>query len=247
MAELLRPLSSVRNTIVSVGSHDNTLDVLADELHAAHGHLTLSSSHVGSMGGLMAIKKGGCHLAGTHLLDTTDGSYNISYIKKYLPNMPVRLIQLVFRDQGLIVPRRNPKRILGIEDLCREDIRFINRQTGSGTRILLDFKLKELDIAPGRVRGYDNEEFTHMSVAAGVLSGTVDVGLGIMAAAKALELDFIPVVTEQYDLLIPEAYFNSEPIQRLLETIRSDAFKARVEALGGYHTDKTGLEIDMGG
>lgn len=247
MAELLRPLSSVRNTLVCVGSHDNTLDVLADELHSRHGHLTLSSSHVGSMGGLMAIKKGGCHLAGTHLLDTTDGTYNISYIKKHLPRIPVRLIHLVLRDQGLIVPRGNPKNIRGIEDLCRKDVRFINRQSGSGTRILLDYKLKALDIAPDRVRGYDNEEFTHMSVAAGVLSGAVDVGLGIMAAAKALALDFVPVVTEQYDLVIPEAYFGSAPVQGLLETIRTDAFKARVETLGGYNTEKTGLEIALDG
>jgi putative molybdopterin biosynthesis protein len=245
MAELLRPLSSVRNTLVCVGSHDNTLDILADELHARHGHLTLSSSHVGSMGGLMAIKKGGCHLAGTHLLDTTDGTYNISYVKKHLPHIPVRLIHLVLRDQGLMVPRGNPKNIRGIEDLCRKDVRFINRQSGSGTRILLDYKLKALDIAPDRVRGYDNEEFTHMSVAAGVLSGAVDVGLGIMAAAKALSLDFVPVVTEQYDLVIPEAYFGSAPVQGLLQTIRTDTFKARVEALGGYNTKKTGMEIAL--
>lgn len=245
-AELLRPLSSVRNTIVSVGSHDNTLDILADELHARHGHLTLSSSHVGSMGGLMAVKKGGCHIAGTHLLDTSDGTYNVSYIKKFLPDMPVRLIHLVLRDQGLIVPRGNPKGILGIEDLCREDVNFINRQAGSGTRILLDYKLKALDIAPERVRGYDNEEFTHMSVAASVLSGAVDVGLGILAAARALGLDFVPVVTEQYDLLIPEVYVDTTPIQRLLETIRTGAFKARVESLGGYNTEKTGLEIALG-
>jgi putative molybdopterin biosynthesis protein len=246
-AELLKPLSSVRNTIVSVGSHDNTLDVLADELHARYGHLTLSSSHVGSMGGLMAVKKGGCHLAGTHLLDTSDGTYNVSYIKKHLPHVPVRLIHLALREQGLIVPRGNPKGILGIEDLARKDVSFINRQAGSGTRILLDYKLKELNISPDRVRGYDNEEFTHMSVAAGVLSGSIDVGLGILAAAKALGLDFLPVVTEQYDLLIPEAYFNSAPIQLLLEIIRTDTFKARVEALGGYNTEKTGLEIGLDG
>lgn len=244
-AELLKPLSSVRNTIVSVGSHDNTLDVLADELRARHGHLTLSSSHVGSMGGLMAIKKGGCHMAGTHLLDTADGTYNVSYVRKYLSNMPVRLIQLVLRDQGLIVPRGNPKNIHGIEDLSRDDVRFINRQGGSGTRILLDYKLNDLGISPERVRGYDHEEFTHMSVAASVLGGAVDVGLGILAAAQALGLDFIPVVTEQYDIVIPEIYFDSEPIRLLLATIRTDAFKQRVAKLGGYDTRNTGQEIAL--
>lgn len=244
-AELLKPLSHIRKTIVSVGSHDNTLDVLADELRARFGDLTLSSSHVGSMGGIMAVKKGGCHIAGTHLLDTTDGSYNVSYIKKHLSAVPVRLIHLVLRDQGLMVPAGNPKSVCGIADLCRKDIRFINRQAGSGTRILLDFKLNQLQISPDRVCGYDNEEFTHMSVAAGILSGAADVGLGIMAAANALGLDFIPVVTEQYDLIIPAAYFDSVPIQRLLETISADSFKQRVAALGGYNTENTGREIKL--
>jgi putative molybdopterin biosynthesis protein len=244
-AALLKPLSSVRNTIVAVGSHDNTLDVLADELRARHGDLTLSSSHVGSMGGLMAVKKGGCHLAGTHLLDTADGTYNVSYVKKYLPNVSVRLIHLVMREQGLMVPRGNPKGITGISDLGREDIRFINRQAGSGTRILLDYQLSQLGIDPVKVCGYDNEEFTHMSVAAAVLGGAADVGLGIMAAAAALELDFIPVVTEQYDLVIPEACFELPPIRLLLETIATSRFKQRVLALGGYNTDRTGEEITV--
>jgi putative molybdopterin biosynthesis protein len=244
-AELLKPLSSVRNTIVTVGSHDNTLDVLADELRARHGDLTLSSSHVGSMGGLMAIKKGGCHMAGIHLLDTLDGTYNVSYIKRYLPNVPVRLIHLVLREQGLMVPRGNPKGITGISDLGREDIRFINRQAGSGTRILLDYQLSRLGIDSGTVCGYDNEEFTHMSVAAAIVGGAADVGLGIMAAAAALELDFIPVVTEQYDLVIPEACFEMTPIQLLLETIGTDRFKQRVRALGGYDMDRTGQEITV--
>lgn len=238
--ELLHPLSLIKNTIVAVGSHDNTLDIIADQIKAGHSSLTLSSSHVGSMGGLMAIKKRVCHLAGSHLLDIDDGSYNISYIKKYLPNTKVKLINLVFRDQGLIVSPENPKAIKGIEDLDRNDITFINRQAGSGTRILLDYKLNQLGMEPEKISGYDNEEFTHMSVAVAVLSGSVDVGLGIFAAAKALNLDFIPVVTEQYDLIIPEEYFEWENIQVLLETISTKKFKDRVEALGGYSTEKTG-------
>jgi len=240
LAELLRPLSSINNTIVVVGSHDNTLDVLADKIKAGRSNLTLSSSHVGSMGGLMAIKSGVCHLAGSHLLDTTDGSYNVSYIKKYLSGMKIKLVHLVFRDQGLIVAKGNPKGVKGIEDLARKDITFINRQGGSGTRILLDYRLNQLGIDPKHIKGYENEEFTHMSVAVSVLSGSSDVGLGIFAAANALHLDFIPVVTEQYDLVIPDVYFETENIQILLETIKTADFKKRVEALGGYSTKKTG-------
>ncbi len=242
-AGLLRPLSYVRNTIVVVGSHDNTLDVLADHIRAANSRLTISSSHVGSMGGLMAIKKGVCHLAGSHLLDTEDGSYNISYIKKYLADTKVKLVNLVIRDQGLIVSKGNPKVIKGIEDLGRDDITMINRQAGSGTRILLDYRLKQLGLNPSEISGYENDEFTHMSVAVAVLSGTADVGLGIFAAAKALDLDFIPVVTEQYDLIIPEKYFETENNQFLLNTISKPEFKKQVELLGGYSTEKTGVVI----
>ena len=244
-AELLRPLSFIHNTIVIVGSHDNTLDVLTDCLKSSHSHLTLSSSHVGSMGGLMAIKKGACHLAGAHLLDTQDGSYNISYIKKLLPNISAKLVHLVLRDQGLIVKPGNPKKIQGIEDLAREDISFINRQGGSGTRLLLDYKLKQAGLNPEIINGYQHEEFTHMSVAVAVLSGTVDTGLGIYAAAKALDLEFIPVVTEQYDLIIPSEHYHSQNLQILLEIINSQSFKQRVESLGGYSTQNIGEVIDI--
>jgi len=239
-AELLHPMSYIKNTIVAVGSHDNSLDILADQIKSKHVGSILSSSNVGSMGGLMAIKKGVCHLAGSHLLNAEDGSYNISYIKKYLPDISIRLVNLVFRDQGLIIPHGNPKNIKGIEDIVRDDIVFINRQTGSGTRILLDYRLGQLGIEPRTIRGYENEEYTHMSVAVAVLSGAADVGLGIYAAAKALNLDFIPVVTEQYDLVIPKEPFESKNIQILLETINTAKFKKRVEALGGYHTEQTG-------
>ncbi|MBW2366457.1 MAG: molybdopterin biosynthesis protein [Deltaproteobacteria bacterium] len=243
-AELIRPESRIANTIVAVGSHDNALDVLADELRAGHqGRINLSSSHVGSIGGLMAIKKKGCHIAGAHLLDETDGSYNISYVKKVLKDTPVALVTLLQRDQGLIVLKGNPKNIRGIEDLGRPDVRFVNRQSGSGTRILLDFKLSELGVDPDDIHGYTNEEYTHMSVAVAVLSQSVDAGLGIFAAAKALGLDFIPVVTEQYDLVIPRIYMDTEPIGMLLNTISSDSFQKRVKALGGYDLSKTGETI----
>jgi putative molybdopterin biosynthesis protein len=198
------------------------------------------------MGGLMAIKRGVCHLAGAHLLDIEDGSYNISYVRRFLSGVEVRIVNLVFRDQGLIVGRGNPKDIRDIEDLVRDDIRFVNRQGGSGTRILLDYRLAQLGIDPARIAGYADEEFTHMATAAAVLSGAADVGLGIYAAARALHLDFIPVVTEQYDLIIPEAYMDWRPMTVLLETIHSAAFKDRVKALGGYSTQKTGQVMFSG-
>jgi len=188
----------------------------------------------------MALKKGVCHMAGSHLLDPEDGSYNVSYVKRYLPDLPVKIVHLVLRDQGLIVPPGNPKGIGGIEDLGRSDVVFINRQAGSGTRVLLDYRLKKLGISPKNINGYGSEEFTHMATAVAVLSATVDVGLGICAAANALGLDFIPVVTEQYDLVIPEAHYDTGNVRALLDTIATDAFKKRVRSLGGYHTERSG-------
>ncbi|VEN73692.1 Molybdopterin biosynthesis protein [Candidatus Desulfarcum epimagneticum] len=239
-AELIRPLSEIESRVVIVGSHDNALDVLADLAKADSGGVSVSSSHVGSMGGLMAVKKGVCHMAGSHLLDEADGSYNISYIQKYLPDLEVRLVRLAGRDQGLMVPPGNPRGVKGIESLRRPDIVFVNRQAGSGTRILLDFKLKESDVAASEINGYFNEEHTHMSVAAAVLSGAADAGLGIYAAAKSLGLDFVPVVTEEYDLVIPGRHFQTRRVKTVLDIIASAAFKRRISALGGYHVERTG-------
>ena len=245
MAELIRPRAALEKTLLIVGSHDNTLDILADEIRRGASGLTLSSSHVGSLGGLMAIKRGVCHLAGAHLLDTNDGSYNRSYVRKHLADMDVHLVNLVLRDQGLLIPKGNPKNIRGLEDLGRKDLHFINRQGGSGTRILLDYRLKQLGLDPKNISGYTDEEFTHMAVAVAVLSGTADVGLGIQAAARALDLDFIPVVTEQYDLVIPDRFFQMDSLQILLDTIRGERFKRRVRTLGGYSTELTGQRMDL--
>ncbi|MCP4718311.1 MAG: PhnD/SsuA/transferrin family substrate-binding protein, partial [Desulfobacteraceae bacterium] len=239
-AHLLRPLPAIENTLVIIGSHDNTLDLLGDQIRRGNFDVGISSSHVGSMGGLMAIKKGGCHMAGAHLLDPIDGSYNISYVKKYLPDHGVRIVNLVMREQGLIVPKGNPDNIQSIEDLKTGKFSFINRQPGSGTRILFDYKLKQSGIKPHDILGYENDEYTHMSVAVAVLSGRARAGLGIKAAANALSLDFVPVITESYDLIIPEQFFGSQKVSILLDTIGSDEFKDRVLTLGGYGVEKTG-------
>ena len=244
-AHLLRPKSVIEDTVVIIGSHDNTLDLLADQVRRTParqgtGQISISSSHVGSLGGLMAIKRGTCHMAGAHLLDPEDGTYNISYIRKYLEGEKLIVINLVMREQGLILPKGNPKNIRGIEDLANKDVQFMNRQAGSGTRILTDYKLKAAGMSPNDVSGYPDEEYTHMSVAASVMSGRADAGMGILAAARALNLDFLPVVTEEYDLVIPDRFFQTDKIQVLIETINSSGFKKRVEQLGGYSTTNTG-------
>jgi putative molybdopterin biosynthesis protein len=242
-AELLRDLQQIENTVVVVGSHDNTLDVLANQMRVKDCRFGLASSNVGSLGGLIALRKGYCHTAGCHLLDTETGRYNISYVRRYLPDLRVKLVNLAYRQQGLMVSKGNPKGITGIGDLARDDIAFVNRQAGSGTRILLDYRLAELDISPENIQGYDQEEFTHMSVAVTVLSGGADTGLGIYAAAKALGLDFVPMVTEEYDLVIPEAFFGDEKIQLMLEVMGSKAFRDLVDKMGGYDTSKTGTVL----
>ena len=239
--ELLRPAEQIDRTIVVIGSHDLTLDLLADEL-IPYG-VFLSSSHVGSLGGLMALKNRTAHVAPSHLLDTETGEYNWSYIRKYIPEVPVRLFQCVMREQGFIVRKGNPKSITSFEDLVRDDVTYINRQAGAGTRVLLDYNLDRLGLDPAKIKGYEIEEFTHTTVAVAVLSGVADVGMGVLAAARALDLDFVPIATEQYDLVIPEEFLQDEKIRALLEVIKGDSFKNKVLALGGYGVDRSGEEI----
>ncbi|MBU1003448.1 MAG: molybdopterin biosynthesis protein [Proteobacteria bacterium] len=245
-AELLVPASALDSILVAVGSHDNTLDLLADALMGLDEPIRLASTHVGSMGGLMAVKNGSCHLAGTHLFEPDAEDYNFPFTDKYLPGMALTLVNLAIRHQGLIVAPGNPKGITRVQDLARQDVRFLNRQRGAGTRILLDHHLKEAGLRPEDVTGYDKEEFTHMAVAVNVLSGAADCGLGIMAAAKALKLDFAPLARERYDLLIPSAFLDDPKIQAVLDLIRSPDFKARIQKLGGYETTLTGLIMEPG-
>ena len=241
--ELLKPLDEIANTVVMVGSHDLTLDLLANLLGRYYPPVFLSSHSVGSLGGILAIKNGNCHMAGSHLLDPETGEYNFPYIETYLNGIEVKVIHLVFREQGLFVQRGNPNKVKGLDDLLQKDITFVNRQKGSGTRILLDHTLKNLSLDSNQIRGYEKEEFTHMAVASTVASGVADAGLGILSAARAMHLDFIPIAKERYDVIIPSIYFEDEKVQKVIETIRSDEFKRMVLQMGGYDVSRTGEEL----
>ena len=239
--EMLRHKGEIENTVVCIGSHDNTLDLLANLLKRRHPTFSLSSAHVGSMGGLVALKNGEAHMAGTHLLDEETGEYNIPYLKRLLGGRSMLLINLVYRQQGFMVKRGNPKNIRDFDDLERGDVCFINRQRGSGTRLLTDKHLRERGISAKLLKGYEREEYTHMGVASAVLTGIADVGLGILSAANALELDFIPVAKERYDLAIPKEFATFPHVAALLAIIRDDQeFRRSVTALGGYDVSDMG-------
>ena len=231
------------NTLVVIGSHDPLLDELGDLLHAGDPGLYMSSSHVGSMGGIMAVRRGEAHAAGIHLLDTESGEYNRSFLRKYFPNGGVHLIRCVGRQQGLMVQRGNPKNIKGFADIAQSGLRYVNRQKGSGTRILMDYLCHTEGLDPAAVYGYDREELTHTSVAVQIASDSADAGLGIYSAAQLYGLDFLPICIEEYDLLIPDSAWETPMVRRLIETLRSDAFRSRLAAMGGYTLDRPGEEI----
>ncbi|HLF88755.1 MAG TPA: molybdopterin biosynthesis protein [Anaerolineales bacterium] len=238
---LYRSPREIERTIFAIGSHDMTLDLLAQYL-AGKGR-RLVSANVGSQGGLVALKREEAHLAGSHLLDPETGEYNLSYIQRYLPEVPVVVITLVGREQGLIIPRGNPAGVRGIADLAGQGVRFVNRQRGAGTRVLLDYHLSTLGIEPEQVQGYDQEEYTHLAVAAAVASGRADCGLGIAAAAQALGLDFLALFQERYDLIIPEAHYNSPLLAPLLEMLADGPFREAVAKLPGYNVTQMGKII----
>lgn len=243
--ELLCAPSKIDQTIVAIGSHDMTLDLLADHLRRTHPQIGLSSAHVGSLSGLLALQRGEAHLAGSHLLDEETGEYNLGYIQRLLTPHGVSVVVLGFvnRVQGLIIPKGNPKGVMTLDDLLRPDVVFVNRQRGAGTRVLLDYELKRRQRDPRQIQGYERQEYTHLAVAAAVKSGAADCGLGIMAAARALDLDFVPLLTERYDLIIPVEHYESSLLHPLLTLIRSDAvlsFRQAVTALGGYETKQMG-------
>ena len=222
------------------GSHDLALDLLVSQTRRSRPDLKLISSNVGSLAGLIALERGEADVAGCHLLDEETGEYNVPFVRRILPGEDVVLVNLVHRQQGLMVARGNPKGIRGLEDLARPDVTIVNRQRGAGTRVLLDLRLRELRISPCEVRGYDHEVETHTAAAAAVASGAASTALGIRSAARAMDLDFVPVARERYDLAILASRHESQEVAPLLEALRSESFKAVAREMGGYDTSETG-------
>ena len=241
--QLLRGLAEIERTIVAIGSHDLVLDLAASALRAEDPALTLASSNVGSLGGLIALRDGLCHIAGSHLLDPATGEYTLSYLDRILPGREVCVVRLVHRDQGLIVAPGNPLGLAGVGDLARPGVRYVNRQRGAGTRVLLDHELGQRGIGPDAVEGYAREEPTHLAVAAAVAAGRGDAGLGILAAARAFGLGFVPVTREPYDLVVTAEAMDSPLLAPLWALLHSGRFAHAVEELGGYTTKEMGRRI----
>ena len=239
---LRRSKQSIDNAIVVIGSHDISIDFLADILQRKHG-IHLVSANVGSMGGLMSLRRMETHCSGIHLLDYESGDYNLSYLQQHLPRQHWLLVNVAKRQQGLIVRKGNPLGIKSLPDLAREKIRYINRQKGAGTRILLDYLLQKNKIDSKQVNGYSREEYTHLAVAAAVKNDAADTGMGIYASARVMDLDFIPICEERYDLCILPDLLDEERLDILLETIRTQEFKQSLIRTGGYNTDLTGKII----
>lgn len=236
--KILKPMNEIKNSLVSIGSHDIVMDILANKMN-------LSSGHVGSMGGIMAIKRDEAHIAPIHLLDMNTGEYNVSYVKKYFKDEKMALIKGLRRLQGFIVQRGNPKNIQKFEDLLRRDVGYINRQRGAGTRLLLDYNLNKLNICVDEVMGYEREMNTHMAVAVTVKSESADTGLGVMSVAKAMDLDFVSVGYESYDFLIKEENLKDNKIKKFIDILKSEEFRCEVEKLGGYEFDKIGEVVHI--
>ncbi|NJD02793.1 MAG: molybdopterin biosynthesis protein [Ruminiclostridium sp.] len=241
--ELLKSLKDINNTLVITGSHDPLIDITADIMRRNYSGIYISSSHIGSMGGIMAVKRGEAHAAGIHLLDEATGLYNTGFIKKYFPDGEIAVLTCVKRIQGFMVAPGNPWKIKGLNDIFQSGVKYVNRQKGSGTRILLDYLLRKDVYNPQSLYGYEREEFTHMSVAALVASGSADAGLGIYSAARAFRLDFIPLCQEQYDFIMPSRFLELGASKRFIEILKADEFRNALEMIGGYDTEDLGKVV----
>jgi putative molybdopterin biosynthesis protein len=229
-----------QNQVVIAGSNDLALELLTKNTNLQHPEYTISISNLGSLAGLIALQNGNCHIAASHLLDLETGEYNSTFIRKHFPELKVVILNLAHREQGLIVKKGNPLGIKTLDDLVNKKVSFVNRQEGSGTRVLLDYRLKENGIDATAIPGYHKIAHTHMEVALEIFSGSADVGVGIYAAARMLGLDFIPLATERFDLIIPSENYTSGGVKALREVLSSEEFKSNITRMGGYETRETG-------
>jgi putative molybdopterin biosynthesis protein len=236
----LKGKNRIKNDLLLIGSHDLSLDLIRNEIRKRNYNFDLKLQTVGSMAGLTALRRGESHLAGAHLLDPENGEYNVSYLKKFFKGQKLLLVNLVYREQGLYLKKGNPKNIANINDLSQNNINYINRQRGAGTRVLFDFLLSQNGIEANQILGYEKEEYTHIAAAAAVGRGSADAALGIRAAAEVMDVDFLPLAEEKYDLIIKAENLDDPRINKLIKLISENEIKSKIENLGGYNCQETG-------
>lgn len=230
----------IAGALLASGSNDPVLDILQTCLRKAHPEFFIFTANTGSMEGLLALEKGFTDIAWAHLLDPQSGEYNIPYLDKLLPHVKAVVVNLFFRELGFVTARGNPLRISTFADLVRKGVRFVNRQAGSGTRLLLDHHLEKARIAAGKIAGYDQEVFTHLEVGLAVLAGGADTGIATAAVSSLLDLDFVPITKERFDMILDREVFFQKGVQALMEALTGETFKKRVENLGSYDFSSSG-------
>ncbi len=243
--KMLKPLNEIKNTLILIGSHDPILDIAGDLMRDKDSRFSLSSAHVGSMGGILALRNNECHMATSHLLDENTGEYNTSYIKRYLNYEDMVIVKFVKRVQGILTKKDCDFKINSIEDIKNLKLRFVNRQKGSGTRILFDYLLKKYSINKEDINGYDREEFTHLLVAEAIKNGDADCGIAVYSAAKMMDLNFIKIDDEEYDIILPKKYLEFNLFKQFYEVITGEEFKSKLKDLGGYDFSELGKIISI--
>jgi excisionase family DNA binding protein len=230
----------IEGALLASGSNDPILDMLQTYLKKSYPEFYIFSANTGSTEGLKALNMGYTDIAWSHLLDPKSGEYNIPFLSTYVPNLKPVVVNLFRRDLGFVVAKKNPFHIEGFEDLTKKGVRFINRQKGAGTRVLLDHHLKRLKISPSQINGYEREVYTHFEVGLSILSKEADVGIATIVVSQLLGLPFIPITRENFDMLMDQSTFFGKGIQAFIEVLNSKDFRNRVEGLGNYDFKQSG-------
>ena len=233
-------INQIEGALLAAGSNDPVLDMLLTAIKKDHPAFNIFSANTGSVSGLTALNSGLTDIAFSHLYDPETGDYNTPYLKQYCPDHQPVVVNLFYRQIGFLISKSKFDIFKGWESLIHKKIHFVNRQNGSGIRILLDYELKSRGIDGGNISGYDNEVYTHFEVGLSLISGEADVGIASAAVAKILDLNFQPLVDERFDMILDKSTFFQPGIQAFIETLQSEKFKNRVEKIGNYNFKDAG-------
>jgi excisionase family DNA binding protein len=246
LKEAQKKSGRIQGALLASGSNDPVLDMLQTFLRKSHPEFYIFSANTGSREGLRALDSGYTDIAWSHLLDPESGVYNIPYLPSYVPKLQPVVVNLFRRKIGFVTARDNPLKIATFDDLVKKKIRFINRQDGSGTRMLFDYELDRAGISSGDIKGYNNAVYTHFEVGLSILSDEADVGIATIAVSKLLGLSFVPITTESFDMVLAQPTYFEKGVQAFIETLRSESFRSRAEKIAGYEFMDSGKILYSG-